>query len=325
MRRSLPRAIAHDDQLSVVGHLDELRTRLFVSLAALAVAFGFCFWQNHALLNLINAPLSAQTQQQVRDGHGPLGSTYTVQLDARDVAVQLRAVVGLLATEHGQPPAAKVALTRAGTSLARDVKSLSAPPEGNKPITLGIGEPFTTTITVSLIFALILSLPVILLQAYGFFMPAFDEKMRRHMLPVVLAIPGLFVAGVAFGYVIVLPAAVHFFQNFNSGQFNVLVQASQYYKFAATTLLAMGLFFQVPVVILAITRAGIVTPRQLRKNRRYAIAACAAIAALLPSDAVTMILETVPLYLLFELSLLVATIADRRSARSATALDGAAA
>ncbi|HTX46717.1 MAG TPA: twin-arginine translocase subunit TatC [Solirubrobacteraceae bacterium] len=325
MRRSLPRAIAHDDQLSVVGHLDELRTRLFVSLAALAVAFGFCFWQNHALLNLINAPLSAQTQQQVRDRHGPLGSTYTVQLDARDVAAQLRAVVGVLATEHGQPPAAKVALTRAGASLARDVKSLSAPPEGNKPITLGIGEPFTTTITVSLIFALILSLPVILLQAYGFFMPAFDEKMRRHMLPVVLAIPGLFVAGVAFGYVIVLPAAVHFFQNFNSGQFNVLVQASQYYKFAATTLLAMGLFFQVPVVILAITRAGIVTPRQLRKNRRYAIAVCAAIAALLPSDAVTMILETVPLYLLFELSLLVATIADRRSARSAAALDGAAA
>jgi sec-independent protein translocase protein TatC len=126
----------------------------------------------------------------------------------------------------------------------------------------------------------------------------------------------------------VLPAAVHFFQNFNSGQFNVLVQASQYYKFAATTLLAMGLFFQVPVVVLAITRAGIVTPRQLRRNRRYAIGVCAAIAALLPSDAVTMILETVPLYLLFELSLLVATIAERRAARAARAtgaLDGAAA
>jgi sec-independent protein translocase protein TatC len=145
------------------------------------------------------------------------------------------------------------------------------------------------------------------------------------MLPVVLAIPGLFVAGVAFGYVIVLPAAVHFFQNFNSGQFNVLVQASQYYKFAATTLLAMGLFFQVPVVVLAITRAGIVTPRQLRHNRRYAIAVCTAIAAVLPSDAITMILETVPLYLLFELSLLVATIAERRERARAGALEGAAA
>jgi sec-independent protein translocase protein TatC len=326
MRRSLPKAVSHDDQLSVVSHLDELRTRLFVSLAALAVAFGFCFWQNHALLHLINAPLAHQTQQQVLAGNGPLGATYTVQRSARDVAVQLHAVVGALAAEHGQSPAAKVAFAHAGTSLTRDVKTLSAPPQ-DKPVTLGIGEPFTTTITVSLIFALILSLPVILLQAYGFFMPAFDDKMRRHMLPVVLAIPGLFVAGVAFGYLIVLPAAVHFFQNFNSGQFNVLVQASQYYKFAATTLLAMGLFFQVPVVILAITRAGIITPRQLRRNRRYAIGICAAVAALLPSDAITMILETVPLYLLFELSLLIATIAERRAERAARTLevDGAAA
>ena len=317
--------VEHDVQMSVVGHLDELRTRLIVSLLALAVAFGFCFWQNHSLLHLINAPLAHQTQQQVLDGHGPLGATYTVQRSTRDVAVQLKSVVGLLATERGQQPAVKTALARAGASLTRDVKRLSAPPTGDKPVTLGIGEPFTTTITVSLIFALILSLPVILLQVYGFFMPAFDKRQRRRMLPVVLAIPGLFVAGVAFGYVIVLPAAVHFFQNFNSGQFNVLVQASQYYKFAATTLLAMGLLFQVPVVVLGITRAGILTPRQLRKNRRYAIAICAAVAALLPSDAITMILETVPLYLLFELSLLLATIAERRERRAAAALDGAAA
>ena len=72
------------------------------------------------------------------------------------------------------------------------------------------------------------------------------------MLPVMFAIPGLFVAGVVFGYLVVLPAALHFFQNFNSDQFNVLVQAGQYYKFAATTLLAMGLLFQVPVAIIAV-------------------------------------------------------------------------
>ena len=167
--------------------------------------------------------------------------------------------------------------------------------------------------TVSLIFALILSLPVLLLQGYGFLMPAFSPSERRHMRPLLLAIPGLFATGVAFGYFVVLPAAVHFFQNFNSSQFNVLVQASQYYKFAATTVLAMGLLFQVPVGILAITRAGVITPRQLRRNRRYAIAACAAIAALLPGDAITMLLETVPLYLLFEFSLLLASVAERRA------------
>ncbi|HEY5189176.1 MAG TPA: twin-arginine translocase subunit TatC, partial [Solirubrobacteraceae bacterium] len=69
------------------------------------------------------------------------------------------------------------------------------------------------------------------------------------------------------------------------------------------------------------TRAGIITPRQLRKNRRYAIAACGAVAALLPGDAVTMLLETVPLYLLFELSVLLASIAEKRADRRVLAAD----
>jgi hypothetical protein len=117
----------------------------------------------------------------------------------------------------------------------------------------------------------------------------------------------------------VLPAAVRFLQNFNSGQFNVMVQASQYYKFAATMLLAMGVSFQAPVAILGAVRAGIVTPRQLRRNRRYAILACAAIAAFLPGDAFTLVLETVPLYLLYEVSILIASVVARRDAARATA------
>ncbi len=308
------RSVRHDDRLSVVGHLDELRTRLLVSLAALSVAFGFCFWQNHALLHLIDSPLAHQTQQQVRDGHGPLGATYQVQRSARDIAVQLHAVVNVLgASSQHQSTAVKGALAHVGTDLNRDIARLSAPPRGDRPVTLGIGEPLTTTVTVSLIFALILSLPVLLLQAYGFLMPAFDPARRRQMRPLILAIPAQFIMGVAFGYVVVLPAAVHFFQNFNSAQFNVLVQASQYYKFAATTILAMGLLFQVPVGILAITRAGLITPQRLRRSRRYAVGACALVAAVLPGDAITMLLETVPLYLLFEAGVLLASIAERRA------------
>jgi sec-independent protein translocase protein TatC len=315
---SLPRirAVGHDAQLSVVDHLDELRTRLIVSLLAVVVAFGICFWQNHQLLNLINEPLAHNTQQQVRDGHGPLGATYSVQRSAHDVAKQLAAVVGVLTQQH-QDLAARGSLARVHQSLTADLKRLSAAPSGDRPVTLGIGEPFTTTLTVTLIFALIISLPVLLLQAYGFFMPAFGPEQRRRMLPVTFAIPILFVAGIAFGYFVVLPAALHFFQNFNSGQFNVLVQASQYYKFAATTLLAMGLLFQVPVAIFAVTRAGTVTPKQLRSDRRYAVLACGLVAAVLPGDAITMLLETVPLYLLFEFSVLVASIAERRDAKGA--------
>lgn len=308
------RSIGHDEQLSVVSHLDELRTRLLVSLAVVGVAFAFCFWQNHSLLRLVNSPLAHQTQQQVRDGHGPLGATYQVQRSARDVAVRLRAVVGVLrAPAQHQSAAAQAALAAASAGLDRDIAKLSTPPRGDRPVTLGIGEPLTTTVTVSAIFALILSLPVLLLQAYGFLMPALDPHQRRQMRPLLLAIPGLFITGVVFGYFVVLPAAVHFFQNFNSDQFNVLVQASQYYKFAATTILAMGLLFQVPVGIMAITRAGVITPRQLRHNRRYAVGACALVAAVLPGDAITMLLETVPLYLLFEAGVLLATIADRRA------------
>ena len=87
-----------------------------------------------------------------------------------------------------------------------------------------------------------------------------------------------------FGYFVVLPAAVRFFVNFNAGEFNNLVQASQFYNFAATILLAMGLVFQVPVVILGATRLGLVTRRAAAQQRRYAIVACAAIAAFLPGD-----------------------------------------
>ena len=297
------RSVAHDDQLSVVGHLDELRTRLMVSLAVVVVAFGFCFWQNHRLLQLIDSPLAHQTQQQVRDGHGPLGATYRVQQSARDIAVQLHTVVGVLG--QGQP-AVRTALTGVDASLQRDVAQLSTPPHGDRPVTLGIGEPFTTTIMVSLYFALIISLPIILYELYGFIVPALSARERKAIAPLLGAVPVLFATGVAFGYFIVLPAAIRFFVNFNSGEFNVIVQASQYYSFAATVLLAMGAMFQVPVVIIGLTRMGIVTPRQLRKFRPYAIVLAALVAAILPGDAITMALETVPLYLLYEASILLA-------------------
>ncbi|HEX3909987.1 MAG TPA: twin-arginine translocase subunit TatC [Solirubrobacteraceae bacterium] len=314
--------LGHEDRLSVVDHLTELRGRLIVSLAALAVAFGFCMWQNHALLHLINKPLSTQTQKQVKKGNGPLGATYTVQQSARSVATQLQNVTGALERPgSGVSKGTREALAGVSPQLHRDIARLSKAPEGNKPVTLGIGEPFTTTVGIALIFAFILALPIVLFQLYGFLLPAFSPTQQKVANSLVMSIPLLFVAGVAFGYFVVLPAAVRFFQNFNSGEFNVLVQASQYYHFAAVTLLAMGLVFQIPVAILAATRAQIVTPTQLRHNRRYAVLACGAVAAFLPGDAVTLLLETVPLYLLFELSLLLASIAERRERRRARATD----
>jgi sec-independent protein translocase protein TatC len=312
--------IDHTARLSTVDHLHELRGRLIVSLAAVAVAFGFCMWQNHALLHIINKPLERQTQKQVRAGNGPLGAAYTAQQNTLAVATQLQRVVNTLERPgSGASSATRGSLQTVNPRLSRAITRLARPPQGDKPVTLGIGEPFTATISIALIFALILSLPILLYQLYGFLLPAFSPQQQRIATPLMLAIPFLFVAGVMFGYFVVLPAAVRFFQNFNSSEFNVLVQANQYYHFAAITLLAMGLIFQIPVGILAATRAGIVTTRQLRHNRRYAALACGAVAALLPGDAVTLLLETVPLYLLFEASLLLARFFDRREARRARA------
>jgi sec-independent protein translocase protein TatC len=308
--------IGHEERLSVVDHLDELRTRLIVSLVAVGVAFGFTLWQNHELLRIVNAPLAHQTQKQVRAGEGPLGSTYSVQQSSRAIAAELQRVLGALERPgSGVSRQTRASLRAASPALRGIVARLSAAPQGDKPVTLGIGEPFATTVGVSLIFAFVLALPLLLYQLYGFLLPALSPSQQRAATPLMAAIPVLFIAGVVFGYFVVLPAALRFFENFNSGQFNVLVQASQYYHFAAVTLLAMGLLFQIPVGILAATRAGVVSVAQLRHNRRYALLGCGLVAAFLPGDAITLLLETVPLYLLFEASVLVCAIGEWRAAR----------
>ena len=307
------RTIGHEDRLSLVDHLEELRTRLIVSAAVLAVAFGVCLWQNHALLEVINRPLTSQTKKQVVKGQGTVGQASLAQQGLLKVAGDTQAALGVLAGSHsGLSAAARSQLSTLSRALKADVAKIPRSAPADKPATLGVGEPFTTTITVTLYFALIVSLPVILYELYGFILPALKPNERRVATPLLTAVPFLFATGVAFGYFVALPAAIHFFVNFNADQFNVIVQAGPYYTFAATILLALGLVFQVPVLILGAARLGIVTPRQLRKGRRYAIVACAVIAALLPGEVITMVLETVPLYLLYEASILIASFMGRR-------------
>jgi sec-independent protein translocase protein TatC len=309
------RTIGHEDRLSLVEHLEELRTRLIVSGLVLGVAFGVCLWQNHALLQLIGRPLEHETQEQVRKGEGTLGQTALAQQGVIKVAKDTEVLARILSAPDSRlPPAVRAELRAVVPSLRADVAKIPRVPQANRLTTLGIGEPFTTTLTVVFFFALIASLPVILFELYGFVLPALQPSERRAVAPLLLAIPFLFVAGVLFGYFVVLPSALRFLVNFNSSEFNIQVQANPYYQFAATVLLAMGLIFQVPVAILGATRAGLVTPKQLRKGRRYAIVACAAVAAFLPGDAITLLLETIPLYLLYEASILVASFVARREA-----------
>ena len=226
-----------EDRLTLVEHLDELRTRIIISLSALAVAFALCFWQNHLLLDIANRSL----------------------------------------------------------------------PDGREPITFGVSEPFMTTITIAGYAALVLALPVILYEAYAFVLPALTHREKRVVFPFLLMVPVLFIAGVVFAYFVVFPAAVNFLLNFNTDEFNVEVRARDYYSFFALTLAAVGVLFQIPVGVLAVTRLGIITPERLAKNRRYAILSIAVIAMLLPgTDPVTMLISMVPLILLFEGSVLLA-------------------
>ena len=232
------RAVSHEDRLTLVEHLDELRTRLVVCLVVFGVALALCFWQNHLLLEIANSPLPS--------GH-------------------------------------------------------------KKLITFGVTEPFTTTLTVTVYGALILSLPILIYQVYAYVLPAFSDRERRVVLPILIMAPFLFVAGIAFAYFVVMPAALKFLLNFNQSQFNTQVRARDYYSFFSTTMLAGGLVFQLPMAILAVTRLGLVSVAQLRSNRRYAYLAIAIVAAALPGvDPVSMLIEMVPLLVLYELSILLA-------------------
>jgi len=322
MPRTL-RPIGPEDRLSLVDHLDELRTRLIICGAVLIVSFGVCFWQNHELLRIINKPLTSQTQKHVEKGQGTQGEAfYTQKAVVKSAEDTQRALRALAAPGSGLTPHARAQIAPLIAALKLDVARVPRRAPGQSPAVFGIGEAFTTTLKIALYFAFILALPVILYQLFAFVVPALKPNERKAAAPLLISVPFLFVTGVAFGYFIVLPAAVRFFVNFNSAEFNSLIQASQFYSFAATILLAMGVFFQVPVIILGATRLELVTPRQLRKGRRYAVVACASVAAFLPGDAITLILETVPLYLLYEVSILLAVILERTRRRSERAGEG---
>ena len=320
------RPVGHEEHLSLVEHLDELRTRLIVCLVAVGVAFAFCFWQNHALLKLVGNPYSKETRGQVQKCRGAQGANWCTDEAVRALGQATTAMLKALQTPaNGLKPELSRGLAPYAAKLKTAQARLPTSAPGNNLITIGIGEPFTATITVTFYFSLLLSLPVILFELYGFVIPAFSPTERKVARPVMFSIPGLFACGVLFGYYIVLPAAVHFLQTFNSGSFEQFVQASSYYSFAALIMLAMGVIFQVPLGVIAIARAGIVTPRQLRKNRRYAIVVAALIAAVLPGDVVTMLLETLPIIVLYEVGILAVTVLDRRDARRARAQERTAA
>ncbi len=310
------RPIGHDDRLSIVDHLDELRTRLFVCVAVLAVAFGLCFWQSHALISVLNRALPQNSNVTTQDG---LGSVSSQSAKERSAFLDSAAAWRAIAASPGVSTQAGQAATRAAAAAEQAAKALpTSASTRERPITIGVAEPFTISLTVAASFALLFSLPILIYEAYAFIIPALNPNERRAAVPIMVVAPVLFLAGVVFAYFIVLPPAVHFLQGYNHDQFDVLVQAKAYYSFEVLTMLAIGVAFQLPIGLLGLHRIGVIDGNTLTKHWRYATVGIAVLAAAMPGvDPVTTGLETLPLVILFLASIVMLKIADRRAAARA--------
>src|SRR2546421_3780315 len=214
------RPIRHEDRLSLVDHLDELRTRLMVCAAVLAVAFGFCLWQNHRLLRVINKPLQTQTKKQVAKGQGTVGQAVLAQQGVVKVAGDTQAALEVLGRPgSGLSGQARAQLAPLLHSLRADVARIPRNTPGDNPVTLGVGEPFTTTLTVALYFAVLLAAPLILYQLYGFVLPALKPRERRGAPPLITAGPPPLPPARPLRPLLVLPCARSLFLAFHLRRF----------------------------------------------------------------------------------------------------------
>lgn len=182
-----------------------------------------------------------------------------------------------------------------------------------RPVTLGVAEPFTITITVCLWAGLVVALPVLLWQLWAFMAPAIDPSFERKVLVLVGCSIALGAGGVAFGYEVLLPRAIAFLTNYDKAHYHHLIQASPYYNFVVTILVGIVVVFQTPLAVLALVALRILSSRVLRKQRRVGYVITAAVALALPGpDLVTTSLELLPMWALFEGSIWLAVFFERR-------------
>jgi sec-independent protein translocase protein TatC len=241
--RWVPRRLQHGEEATLVEHLDELRSRLIISLVAIVPAFILAFVFHEDIIEWLTGPL----------------------------------------------------------------------PDDKKLVTLGVVEPFSTSIKVSMIAALAFALPVLLWQIWSFLAPAVEVHAQRVVLVSVLLATTLFACGVMFMYYIVLPRALDFLTSFDENIYDIQIRASYYYSFVSWTLLAGGLAFQLPIFILALVRLRVLSSERLRKNRGTAFVILLVFAILLPTvDPVSLAFEVVPLVLLYELSIWLSVFMERR-------------
>jgi sec-independent protein translocase protein TatC len=190
---------------------------------------------------------------------------------------------------------------------------------GRKLVYTHPGDPFSIVLNASVILGIVIALPVILYQLWAFVSPALYRNEKKVVIPLFFFATVLFLSGVSLAYFVVLPLAVQWLLSFQTQALEPMITANDYFSFATSMALAFGLCFELPIVILALAALGLVTPQLLNKYRRHAVVVCVIIGAFLtPGDLVwTTIAMSVPLYLLYELSVLLTYLVARRRARRA--------
>jgi sec-independent protein translocase protein TatC len=178
-------------------------------------------------------------------------------------------------------------------------------PAAYKLTTFSPAEPFMTSLKIWVVVGVMLAAPFLIWQFWAYVGPAFTSTEKRYFYPVVIATTLLFLGGVVFGYLIVLPKGLQFLLGFGSGNFNIQNRASDYFTFVALFVLAFGAVFEMPVVLVLLAKVGVLDDKFLRKNRRYAILINAIVAAVItPSqDAFSMLAMFIPLVILYEISI----------------------
>jgi sec-independent protein translocase protein TatC len=193
-------------------------------------------------------------------------------------------------------------------------------PDNSRLIFTNLPEMFIAYIKVALVAGIILAVPIIFYQLWMFLAPALYQKEKKYIIPFVLFSSILFAAGALFGYLVVFPYGFKFFVSFATDDIQALPSVKQYFSFAIRLLLAFGLVFEMPIVVLFITKIGLITPDSMKKYRKYAILSAFILSAILtPPDIATQFMMAVPLILLYEISILLSkTIYRKKKERSDT-------
>ena len=191
-------------------------------------------------------------------------------------------------------------------------------PAGTRMIATGVVTPFFVPIKVTLMVAFVICLPVVLYQAWAFVAPGLYAHEKRLALPLVLGSTVLFLLGMAFCYFIVFGWVFKFIAEFAPESINLAPDIEEYLSFVMTMFLAFGLTFEVPVIVVLLTRIGVVDIESLRKGRPYVVVGAFVVAAVItPPDVISQFMLALPMWLLYELGIVIARAVTPQGRRDA--------